>query len=1164
MVASRRVDPGPLVRRRYAAVTTAGVRSLVGSALDGQAVLDPVLFAAEVDAHGSVAQLLESHGRDLGVVACATAIDHDRCVEIGEQRGGETVDLIRRDVDRAREVGVVEVRAPERFDERWRTVARELAGEVVSRDLGGHGWGLLVDGMPVDGRPLSRRCDAERYPRLGGVGQARSAVGVLSGSVPGIRIAVLGPLEVRVDGAFVDIRRGIPRTVLAALTLRARESVSTGVLAEIVWADDQPRNPLNALQLQVSYLRKRLGGGSAGQPLVTRPGGYALVVDDDDVDARRFERLARVAGELVPGSLEAAIERYDEALGLWRGEAYADVLGEPFAVGEATRLEELRLTTIEARNEALLAVGRHAELVGELSGLVSEHPLRERLHGQLMLALYRAGRQADSLRAFERARSTLVEQIGIDPGPELRRLERRILEQDPGLDWVAPAGSSEPIAAPPLPSKITVPARPLAPLPAAITALVGREVETARVRHLLERSRLVTLTGPAGAGKSRLAIEVPDPEVHGEVWFVDFDAVDDPELAAPTVAVALSIPTTPGDDVANAVAAALATRRGLLVLDTCEHVVSGASFLVGQVLRQARDVRVLATSRRPLGVTGEIAWPVPPLALAPPDVGSVDDAMRYPAIELFVERAAATRPDFVLDEANLADVAAICLALDGLPLAIELAAARIDVLSPAAIRARLGDRFELLVDGSTQATARQQTLRAAIDWSAELLDDAHRRFFARLAVFPAAFDLAAASAVAADAGDDALGLLADLVRQSMVASPAPDRFRLLDTLRAYAAELLAELDADAARDRHAHHVLDEAEGGELGIRTHGQVGWLNRLRDAVPHHRTALEWFLSAGDAERAARLAGALGWFWVVDGMLGEAHQHLSQAVALTGLPEAVGGKVAWTLALVEGSLGRLERCDQLGQAAMDAGERVGDDALVGYGLNAHAVAHWGMGDLDGAAGLHDRAIGRFAVAGDVWGAGVATVLRARTAIDAVDPAAADMAISAVDAARATGDAHLVGMALEQLGRLALAAGDAARAVELGTQALDAQDAIGYAEGALASLHLLGRAHLAAGHAEASLAVHRRALRTAVNIGHVAATLEAIDGLAESSFALGSGARAALMFEVSDRERASRQIPRRPDEASAVEAVRSTATAGASPIAVSLAELAQQVLREG
>ena len=262
--------------------------------------------------------------------------------------------------------------------------------------------------------------------------------------VSGIRLNVLGPLEVTVDGEAVDIRRGIPRAILVALVVRAREVVSAGTLAELVWADAQPRNPVNALQLQVSYLRKRLGGGSAGQPVVTRPGGYVLMVDDDDIDARRFEHLVRDAKRLASIDPLASADMLDTALGWWRGEAFADVLGEPFVIGEATRLEEMRLTALEERNEVLLTLGRHAELVGELTGLVNEHPLRERFQAQLVLALYRSGRQADALRAFARARGILVDELGIDPGPDLRRLEQQILTQDPELDW-RPTATEHPV-----------------------------------------------------------------------------------------------------------------------------------------------------------------------------------------------------------------------------------------------------------------------------------------------------------------------------------------------------------------------------------------------------------------------------------------------------------------------------------------------------------------------------------------------------------------------------------------------------------------------------------------------------------------------------------------------------------------------------------------------
>jgi predicted ATPase/DNA-binding SARP family transcriptional activator len=995
--------------------------------------------------------------------------------------------------------------------------------------------------------------------------------------VSGIRLDVLGPLEVTVDREAVDIRRGIPRAILVALVVRAREVVSAGTLAELVWADAQPRNPVNALQLQVSYLRKRLGGGSAGQPVVTRPGGYVLMVDDDDIDARRFERLVRDATQLASIDPLASADMFETALGLWRGAAFADVLGEPFVIGEATRLEEMRLTALEERNEVLLTLGRHAELVGELTGLVNEHPLRERFQAQLVLALYRSGRQADALRAFARARSTLVDELGIDPGPDLRRLEQQILNQDPELDWrstvtehpVDVSVSNVSLHAPP-----AVSVRAVAQLPKPVTALVGRQAETAKVRQLLGRSRVVTLTGPGGGGKSRLALEVAHEVLSGvgdevdrpvsDVWYVDLGSVDDSEQVAAVVAGSLGIPTVPGEDAAVAVAATLAARSGLLVLDTCEHVVAGAASLVGQVLRDAGDVVVLATSQRPLGVNGEIAWPVPPLALAPPDIASVTDALSYPAVALFVDRAVAVRPDFELTESNLGDVVAICLALDGLPLAIELAAARSDMLSPGAIRQRLEHRFDLLVDGARDLAPRQQTLRAAVDWSAELLDDQHRRFFARLAVFPATFDLDAAAAVAAEpSGDDAFRMLTDLVRQSMVTVPGPDRFRLLDTLRAYAAELLADADADATSHRHAQHYLELAERGEDGIRGPDQLHWLELLRAAVPQHRAALEWMLSTGDTEGAARLAGALGWFWVVDGMLADAHHHLGQIVDLPGLSDRVRAKASWTLALVAASLGDLQRCQTLGALAADLGRAVGDDAIIGHGLNAEAVALWGSGQLAQSAVLHEEAVRHSEAAGDVWGTGVCTVLRARTAVDAGDPNALEMTQHAVEAARRTGDAHIVGIALEQCARVALNNGDPTGALALLEESLAGHEAIGYSEGILASLHLLGRAELANGDPIAARERHLRALGIAVGIGHAAGTIEALDGLAAVAVALGDAPLASRLALVVEAERAARHLPRRADECAMFEnivAEAATPTPGSG--VPTLAALADEILR--
>jgi predicted ATPase/DNA-binding SARP family transcriptional activator len=998
-----------------------------------------------------------------------------------------------------------------------------------------------------------------------------------------VEFRILGPLEVHagedVGACPVDIRRGIPRTLLTALLLRPGETVSASSLVDVLWGDDLPRNPSNALQIQISYLRKQLGRLASTQPIVTRPGGYALDVRGEQIDAHRFERVVRNVSRSASHDRTEMLETLHEleaALALWRGDALADVTGESFAIGEAARLDELRLVAIELRNDLLLRLGQHHELVGELSQLIRDHPLREHLHEQLLIALYRSGRQADALRAYERARTQLIEELGVEPGPGLRELEGRILAHDPTLSWM-PAADDAPTTAAVgeasgpanTASAVSRPVtRPSATIPAPVTRLVGREIELARIDQLLGRSRIVTLTGPAGAGKSRLALEVAAVRSEpGDVWFVDLASVDDKELVAATVAGALAIPVLPGDDPVSAVAASLASSSGLLVLDTCEHVVGAVASLVGRVLRQAREMRVLATSRRPLGITGEIAWPVPPLALAPPSAASFDEAAGYPAIELFVERATAVRPDFEFTDANASDIAAICLAVDGLPLAIELAAARADVLAPQAIRARLMNRFELLVDGSSDVSARQQTLRAALDWSAELLDEDQRKFFAQLGVAAGTFDLEAAAAITQTGADRALSDLTSLVRQSMVAVVGDDRYRLLDTLRAYALERLDHFDADATRDRHAEYHADLAERAERGIQGPDQLEWLDRLRTCVPDHRAALEWLVSTGDGARAARLAGALGWFWTLDGMLAEACSRLDQVLAFDDLPPAVRGKALWSRALLAASLGELDAALELAEDAVVSGRNSDDQVVVGCGLNALAVTQWALGDLEASSRARDESLAAFESVEHRWGIALCQVLRARTAIDLADPESASLAEAGLEAARATGDLHLVGMGLEQVTRLALRDGRIDAAVRDSSEAVAVQERIGYTEGVIAALHLRGQASLAADDLPAARAHHERALGLALAIGHAAAMCEAIEGLACVAANQSNAAKAEELLALADTHRVRRRLPRRHDEAEWISRLSAqlgdSRTASAVQTTQSLEDAVRQMLGE-
>ena len=683
-------------------------------------------------------------------------------------------------------------------------------------------------------------------------------------------------------------------------------------------------------------------------------------------------------------------------------------------------------------------------------------------------------------------------------------------------------------------------------VPIPLSPLIGRDAELARLGDLLDGHRALTLTGPAGAGKTRLAIGLAG--THGpHVWYVDLSPIDDPALVAPACAAAIGVTLAPGDDAARAVADTLTTQHGLLVLDTCEHVLVAAGQLATTVLRTAPNVRILATSRRALGLTGELAWPVPPLALPPVEAASASEITSHAAVQLFLARALAVNPDLHVDDRTAADVAAICQTLDGLPLAIELAAARTDLLSPTAIRERLTDRFDLLVGGGVDAAERQQTLRSAIDWSFELLTEEQRRFFARAGVFAGTFDLDAALAVAGDGLSEPLELLASLVKQSMVTRAGSDRYRLLDTLRAYALEVLAELDADDTRDRHANHFTDLAERGEVAIRGPEQLRWLDSFRSDVNNFRAALEWSLLTGNIDRAAREAGALAWFWTLNGMLTEAIEHLERLVEVETVPPSTRARCVWGYALLAASLGRLETARDAGYLAADLGRRAADPIGTAYGLNAAAVAQWALGEHDRSLQAHAEAIELLTPIEDQWGLAICKVLRARTLFDLRDASAGGVAQEGVDHARRAGDLHVLGIALTQTAQHAIADGDSAPAVAAATEALRLQEVIGYTEGVVSALHMLGRAQCLNGDMDAARDHHRRALTLASRIGHAAAMCEAMEDLARTE-AGPRPARAATLLRAARTEREARDLPLRQRDGEELRALEANLDAEPDP----------------
>jgi predicted ATPase/DNA-binding SARP family transcriptional activator len=772
----------------------------------------------------------------------------------------------------------------------------------------------------------------------------------MAGMASDLRVGILGPLELRVGfGEPVAVVGTRLRTLLIRLALDPDRVVLASQLVDAVWDADPPAAATNALQSLVSRLRRLLP-----DVVKSHAAGYRLALEPEAVDAVRFERMALAGRERLREDPLAARELLREALALWRGPALADAAGARFAGAAIARLEELRLGATEDRIDAELLTGPSDALVAELDELATAHPLRERLHGQLMRALSASQRPADALGAYERLRRRLADELGIDPSEEVRAIHLAVLRGDltaspdkphaptppeaaraePGPGGAGRAGGARAEAAraeaaraeaAPTEAGPAEAARaeqpPRTNLRAQITSFVGRGNDIARIKDLLARWRLVTLTGPGGAGKTRLAIEagagmldrMPDG-----VWMVELAPVADP-LDLPRAVLSLlgarelgmlarrgSGAVPPMERIVQAIG----DKHLLLVLDNCEHLVAAAADFADLLLARCPSLRVLTTSREPLGITGEALHPVGPLAMPDEEVTPAE-ALRYPAVRLFADRAAAGRPGFVVDEATVGPVLRICRALDGIPLAIELAAARLRALSPDQIAARLDDRFRLLAGGSRAALPRHQTLRAVVDWSWDLLSDAERILARRLAVFPGGATLDAVEQVCADpalgglAPDEVIYLVAALVEKCLVVADeggAEVRYWMLETVRAYGEERRREAGEDhALRGAHAAYFLRLAEEAEPHLRMADQLVWLDRLSAEQENLRAALHWAIDERDALLALRLVAGLDWYWFLRSARAEGSELSAQALALPGsVPKGLLARVLVMSAMV------------------------------------------------------------------------------------------------------------------------------------------------------------------------------------------------------------------------------------------------------------------------
>jgi predicted ATPase/DNA-binding SARP family transcriptional activator len=835
---------------------------------------------------------------------------------------------------------------------------------------------------------------------------------------------VLGTVGI-VDGtALLPLGGGMPRRLLAVLLAYRNSVVSTDRLCEVLW-DDPPESAAATLQSYVSRLR-RFVELDDGAVLVNRAPGYVLEVADAAVDAGRFEAgLAEGRDLLTPDPL-AALDRLDAALGEWRGDAFAEFAETEWIRPEAVRLEELRLVATEVRIDAQLRVGRHHEVVGEVDALLLDHPLREQFTRQAMLALYRSGRQAEALRVAQQFRGVLRDDLGLEPSSELRDLEAAILEERADLAWVPPdvpaarerSGAGRDV------------------LPIETTALVGRERDLELAGRLLENGRILTLFGPGGVGKTRLvqrlAGTLADQFADG-VRLVELAPVRDEGAVAAAVAAVLDVQQRPNRTLDESIVEVLASQSVLLVLDNCEHVLDTTSELVEQVLQWCPDVQVLATSREPLGIPAEVVWSVPPLPVPARADLPLDEVVDVPAVQLFVERARAAEPGFVLDEDNHEAVAELCIRLDGVPLALELAAARMRSMSPALLAERLPERFRVLA-GSRRATdPRHRTLRDLVEWSYDLLTPVEQLLFDRLSVFAGPFVLEQAERVAAG-GDggiderDIAGLLGVLVDKSMLAAQG-GRFRLLETLREFGREqLAARPDANAIRTAHIEVHAELSRAAARGLNGPHEGQWMDDLTANFDDLRDAHRAAVATGDVDSALRIViGVREYAW-----RRIRYEHLTWADATVAMPGArdhelypvllgvvayghfVRGELTAAIEVGERAVAEAER---LGSLTAGLAERAMGNAFFYRMQQAEAVALMermiGAGNATGAPAIVAHAYYMCAVAqtsiGDPERAREFAALSAAAAIESGSPTAlaqADYAraisVAADDPARA------------------------------------------------------------------------------------------------------------------------------------------------------------------
>ena len=764
---------------------------------------------------------------------------------------------------------------------------------------------------------------------------------------------VLGPLEAENQGRALSLGGPAERHLLALLLCLANETVPVDRLVDELWGEEPPTTARNMVQHYVSSIRRTMG--DASNRLVTEPGGYRLSVEQDELDWTRFARMVTRARSV--DSPDGAGEQLREALALWRGPPLAGAGDGATVAAERIRMEEARLSALEERIDCDLELARHQDLVSELEALVGQHPMRERPRRQLMLALYRCDRQAEALRTYADYRSRLGEETGLEPSATLADLEDQILLGSPDLD----------------PPEDTPPGTNL---PQRLSSFVGRTSEIAALKRRLAQHRLVTLTGTGGIGKTSLAVHVAaqmqDSYPDG-IWLIDLAPVAEPSLIGSTAAGVLNTGVGSRQDPADAVVRFLEDKEALIVLDNCEHLVEGAAEFAAKVLHSGADPRMLATSREPLGVTGETVMRVPSLQVPDQTSRDLEEITRTESVVLFVDRARLLQPEFKVEISTAPAIGEICCRLDGIPLAIELAAARLGTMAVDRIAANVESRYQLLTRGARTAHRRHQTLQALVDWSHDLLTDFERVLFRRLAVFAGTFTADAAEHVCGydplDAATVAEGL-EQLVDASLINPPdsKTGRFWMLETIREYARGHLDPNDeTDTTMRRLAAHLIESGPLSEDGYPQSDHTAWYRWLDDEQDNYRAVLEWSRVVADADVASATTIEFRGYLHASNLNAEAAFHVDRALDLLGdEPSHRRLVLSWMRIGDHLMNGDYSAARPMAMSLYSEAHAAGELGPMGIARAYEAMAAVGAGEMVAAISLFEEASEHLLAAGD------------------------------------------------------------------------------------------------------------------------------------------------------------------------------------------------------